>query len=622
MREDNKNLLLAIVLSVVVLIGWNYFYGVPQMQQQKQAQQTQPTAPAQPAQTPIPGAAPKEGGPAAPVPGTVPTLPGTPVVETREAALQRSPRLAIDTPSLAGSINLRGGRIDDVLLKNYHDTVDPKSPRIVLFSPSGSPHPHYAEFGWVASGPGGAAPGPETLWTADAQTLTPARPVTLTFDNGQGLIFRREISVDDKYLFTVRDAVENAGSAPATLHPYGLVSRHGKPVTQGYYVLHEGLVGVLGEQGLQEYTYDHVEKEPAIPGQPTKGKVWNGVSGGFVGITDKYWAAAVAPDQTQPYTGSFTMRQDGPTKVYQSNVLGDARTLAPGGKAQSDSRLFAGAKEVATVDTYERTAGIKRFDLLIDWGWFYFITKPLFKVLDYFFRLFGNFGVAILIVTVMLKVVFFPLANRSYASMAKMKAVQPEMVAIRERYADDKVKQQQALMELYKKEKINPIAGCWPILIQIPVFFALYKVLFVTIEMRHAPFFGWIRDLAAPDPTTVFNLFGLLPFDPTVVPVIGPFLHLGVWPILMGITMWLQMKMNPAPADPVQQQVFAWMPLIFTFMLASFPAGLVIYWAWNNLLSVTQQYAIMRKNGVKVELWDNLRGTFAKKTTAKAPAKG
>ena len=343
-----------------------------------------------------------------------------------------------------------------MLLKNYHDTVDPKSPRIVLFSPSGSPNPHYAEFGWVASGPGGATPGPETLWTADAQTLTPATPVTLTFDNGQGLIFRREISVDDKYLFTVRDAVENTGSAPATLHPYGLVSRHGKPVTQGYYVLHEGLVGVLGEQGLQEYTYDNVEKEPAIPGQPTKGKVWNGVSGGFVGITDKYWAAAVAPDQTQPYTGSFTMRQDGPTKVYQSNVLGDARTLAPGAKAQSDSRLFAGAKEVATVDTYERTAGIKRFDLLIDWGWFYFITKPLFKVLDYFFRLFGNFGVAILIVTVMLKVVFFPLANRSYASMAKMKAVQPEMVAIRERYADDKVKQQQALMELYKKEKINP----------------------------------------------------------------------------------------------------------------------------------------------------------------------
>jgi YidC/Oxa1 family membrane protein insertase len=388
-------------------------------------------------------------------------------------------------------------------------------------------------------------------------------------------------------------------------------------------VLHEGLVGVLGEQGLQEYTYDNVTKEAPIAGQATRGKVWPSVAGGFVGITDKYWAAAVAPaDQAQPYTGSFTMRQDGPAKVYQSNMLGEAKTLAPGAKIQADTRLFAGAKEVAIVDAYEKNAGIKRFDLLIDWGWFYFITKPLFKLLDFFFRLFGNFGVAIILVTVVIKIVFFPLANKSYASMAKMKAVQPEMMAIRERYAEDKMKQQQALMELYKKEKINPVAGCWPVLIQIPVFFALYKVLFVTIEMRHAPFFGWIRDLAAPDPTTIFNLFGLLSFDPTVVPVLGQFLHLGVWPIIMGITMWLQMKMNPAPADPIQQQVFAWMPLIFTFMLASFPAGLVIYWAWNNLLSVGQQYAIMRKNGVKVELWDNLRGSFAKKTTAKAPAKG
>jgi YidC/Oxa1 family membrane protein insertase len=274
-------------------------------------------------------------------------------------------------------------------------------------------------------------------------------------------------------------------------------------------------------------------------------------------------------------------------------------------------RLFAGAKEVATVDAYESDLGIKRFDLLIDWGWFYFITKPLFKVMDFIYHLLGNFGVAILIVTVLLKALFFPLANKSYVSMAKMKAVQPEMVGIRERFADDKVKQQQALMELYKKERINPVAGCWPMMIQIPVFFALYKVLFVTIEMRHAPFFGWIRDLAAPDPTNVFNLFGIVPFTPP------EFLHLGVWPIIMGITMFLQMKMNPEPPDPIQKQMFAWMPLIFTFMLASFPAGLVIYWAWNNLLSVTQQYFIMRRNGVKVELWDNLRGMVPKKAAAK-----
>lgn len=617
MREDSKNLLLAIALSVVVLIGWNYFYGVPQMQQQqRQSQQAAPGAPGQ--QAAVPSPAPKEGSPSAPVPGTVPAPAAAPTVETREAALQRGPRIRIDSPSLAGSINLRGGRIDDVRLKNYHETVDPRSPQIVLLSPSGGPNPFYAEFGWVASEQGVPLPSSDTVWTADGQTLTPTTPVTLTWDNGQGLVFRREIRVDDKFMFTVRDLVENQGGAPVTLLPYGLVSRHGKPVTQGYYVLHEGLVGALGEQGLQEYTYDALDKEGPLPGQPTKGKTWANVVGGFLGITDKYWAAALAPDQTQPYTGSFTSRQDGPAKVYQANMLGEARTIAPGGKAQSDTRLFAGAKEVSTVDAYEKEAGIKRFDLLIDWGWFYFITKPLFKLLDFFFRLFGNFGVAILLVTVLLKAAFFPLASRSYASMAKMKAVQPEMVAIRERYGDDKMKQQQALMDLYKKEKINPVAGCWPVLIQIPVFFALYKVLFVTIEMRHAPFFGWIRDLAAPDPTNIFNLFGLIPFDPTVIPVFGQFLHLGIWPILMGITMWLQMKMNPAPADPVQQQVFAWMPLIFTFMLGSFPAGLVIYWAWNNLLSVTQQYFIMKKNGVKVELWDNLRTSFAKK----APAKG
>jgi YidC/Oxa1 family membrane protein insertase len=605
MRDDNKNLLLAIILSVVVLIGWNYFYGVPQMERQRQAA----TPPAQTSQTQAPSPS-QAGGPSAPIPGTLATPSTVPVVEPREVALQRSPRVRIDTPALAGSINLRGARIDDVALKNYRETVNPRSPNIVLFSPSGSQNPYYAEFGWVGAPPG-ATPTADTVWTADSNVLTPAKPLTLTFDNGQGLVFRREIAVDDKFMFTVRDAVENRGGAPVTLHPYGLVSRHGKPTTQGYYVLHEGLVGVLGEQGLQEYTYDSLDKEGALPGQATRGKTWSSVIGGFVGITDKYWAAAVAPaDQAQPYQGSFTARQDGAAKVYQANVLGEARTLAPGATAEATQRLFAGAKEVSVVDQYKDRLGIKRFDLLIDWGWFYFLTKPLFKVLDFFYKLFGNFGVSILLVTVLIKLVFFPLANKSYTSMAKMKAVQPEMIAIRDRYADDKVKQQQALMELYKKEKINPVAGCWPILIQIPVFFALYKVLFVTIEMRHAPFFGWIRDLAAPDPTSIFNLFGLLPF------AVPEFLLIGVWPIIMGITMWLQMKMNPEPPDPIQRQVFAWMPLIFTFMLGTFPAGLVIYWAWNNLLTILQQYAVMKKNGVKVELWDNLRGTFAKKVPA------
>jgi YidC/Oxa1 family membrane protein insertase len=617
MREDNKNLLVAIGLSMAVLLGWNVFYAGPQTerarQQAQQTAQTQPGA-AVPTGAPSPSQA---GGPAAPVPGTVPAPAAAPTLEPREAVIARTPRVAIDTPSIRGSISLRGGRIDDVALKNYRETVDPRSPNIVLLSPAGTQNPYYADFGWVGGQPG-SLPGPDTVWTADQQTLAPSRPVTLTYDNGQGLVFRRAVSVDERSMFTIKDTVENRGAAPVTVYPYGLVSRHGKPSTLGYYVLHEGLTGVLGDAGLQEYTYDAIDKEGVAPGQNTRGKVWDNVSGGFVGITDKYWAAAVVPDQAQPYQGSYTSRQDASGRVYQANMLGQARVLQPGSTTESTQRLFAGAKEVAVIDGYKEALNIKNFDLMIDWGWFYFITKPLFKVLDYFYRMFGNFGVSILIVTVLLKILFFPLANKSYASMAKMKAVQPEMVAIRERYGDDKVKQQQALMELYKKEKINPVAGCWPVLIQIPVFFALYKVLFVTIEMRHAPFFGWIRDLAAADPTSIFNLFGLLPYNPGAVPVLGPFLMLGVWPIVMGITMWVQMKMNPEPPDPVQKQIFAWMPIIFTFMLGSFPAGLVIYWAWNNTLSVAQQYFIMRKNGVKVELWDNLRATFAKK----APAKG
>ncbi|HEX2727296.1 MAG TPA: membrane protein insertase YidC [Beijerinckiaceae bacterium] len=631
MRDDNKNLLLAIVLSGIVLIGWNYFYGVPQFKQQTQQTTTQPAQPPLPGQTSpsqaggpaapapgtLPGGMPTPGG-VAPAPGAAPAAPGTAAVETRESALARSPRVTVDTPSIRGSISLRGGRIDDVALKNYRETVDPRSPNIVLFAPSGSPNPYYAEFGWVPATPGVPVPTADTVWTADAQAITADRPVTLTWDNGQGLVFRRQIALDPKFMFTVKDSVENRGGAPVTLHPYGLVSRHGKPTTLGYYVLHEGMIGVLGDQGLQEYTYDSLEKESPVPGQATRGKIWSSVTGGFVGVTDKYWAAAVVPEQAQPYQGSFTTRQEGQARIYQANMLGEARTLAPGASTESTQRLFAGAKEVNTVEAYKDDLNIKLFDRLIDWGWFWYFTKPLFQLLDFFFRLFGNFGVAILIVTVLIKIVFLPLANKSYVSMAKMKAVQPEMMAIRDRYGDDKIKQQQALMELYKKEKINPVAGCWPVLIQIPVFFALYKVLFVTIEMRHAPFFGWIRDLAAPDPTTIFNLFGLLPYDPTVVPVIGPFLHLGVWPLIMGVTMWLQMKMNPAPPDPVQAQMFAWMPVIFTFMLGTFPAGLVIYWAWNNFLSIVQQYVIMKRNGVKVELWDNLRGMFAKK----APAKG
>ena len=398
-------------------------------------------------------------------------------------------------------------------------------------------------------------------------------------------------------MFTITDEVENTGANPVTIHGYGLASRHGLPQVQGYYILHEGPIGVLDGK-LNDPAYKDIEK----PMERVNSQ------GGWLGITDKYWAATLVPDQNANFAGRFSAGTVGTVRTYQADFLRDATTVAPGAKTSVQNQLFAGAKEVAVVDGYERELGIKRFDLLIDWGWFYFITKPLFKAIDYFYRLLGNFGLAILLVTALIKLVFFPLANKSYASMAKMKVVQPQMQALREKYPDDKVKQQQELMDLYKREKINPLAGCLPIMIQIPVFFALYKVLFVTIEMRHAPFYGWIRDLSAPDPTNIFNLFGLIPFDPTVLPVLGQYLHLGVWPIIMGITMWVQMKMNPAPPDPTQKMIFAWMPFFFTFMLGSFAAGLVIYWAWNNTLSVLQQGVIMRKNGAKIELFDNLKG--------------
>jgi YidC/Oxa1 family membrane protein insertase len=607
--NDQKNTLLAIVLSALVLIAWQYFIGMPQMDKQRQeaqtkAQQTQsqsqpqqPGTPSQPGTPATPGATSTPGQPAA--------VPGQQL--SREGALTASgPRIGIDTPRMRGSIALKGGRIDDLALTQFRETINPASPPIVLLSPSQSPHPFYAEFGWVgAAGTDAKAPNADTVWRQQGSgNLGVGRPVTLVYDNGAGLEFRRTISVDDKYMFTVEDQVANKGAAPATLYPYALISRHGTPETLGYYILHEGMIGVL-EDKLQEFTYADVEKKKSI--------TFNKNANGWLGITDKYWATTLIPDPKVKVDARFMASTTGTQKTYQADYLGESQTVAPGATTATSVRVFAGAKEVAIVDGYEKQYDINKFELLIDWGWFYFITKPMFLAIHQIYLWLGNFGLAILAITVLIKIIFFPLANKSYASMAKMKAVQPEMMAIRERYADDKVKQQQALMELYKKEKINPLAGCLPILIQVPVFFALYKVLFVSIEMRHAPFYGWIRDLSAPDPTNLFNLFGLLPYDPTLLPVVGHFLHVGFWPIIMGITMWVQMKLNPAPPDPTQKMIFDWMPLIFTFMLASFSAGLVIYWAWNNLLSVIQQSVIMRKNGAKIELWDNVKELFGGK---------
>ena len=587
--EDNKNLLLAIALSVIVMVGWNYFYGAPKLDQSRQAaQQTQ--AP----QSTVPGAIPQPGVPGVPAaPGAGATVP-VGVVLTRDAALALSPRVKIETPSLTGSIALTGGRIDDLKLVKFHETVDKSSPNIILFAPANSKDAYFADFGWVgAAGQSAALPGPETRWTASADTLKPGAPVTLTWDNGQGLVFTRKIEIDDKYLFTVSDNVKNNGTTPVAVSGYGRISRHGTPTVLGFYILHEGLVGYVGDK-LEELKFDDIKK--------AKSKTYPKSDGGWLGLTEKNWASALLPNQQKPFSAAFGATGNEP--VYEAAAISEAQTVQPGASAEASMRLFAGAKEVNAINDYGNTLGIKNFDLMIDWGWFYFITKPLFFLMDWVFKLVGNFGVTILIVTVIIKALFFPLANKSYASMAKMKAVQPEMLAIRERFADDKMKQQQAMMDLYKKEKINPMAGCLPVLIQIPVFFALYKVLFVTIEMRHAPFFGWIKDLSAQDPTNLFNLFGLIPVQ------MPEFLHLGIWPIIMGITMWVQMKMNPEPTDPIQKTMFAWMPLIFTFMLGSFPAGLVIYWAWNNLLSVTQQYVIMKKMGTKIELWDNLKGVF------------
>ncbi|MBV9244982.1 MAG: membrane protein insertase YidC [Methylobacteriaceae bacterium] len=607
MKQENQNLFLAIGLSILVIVGWNYFYGVPQVQKaREQATQSQgPSAPSP--QTSAPATSAPSGQAGLTVPGAPTVAPE--VAKTRQEALAATPRVIIDTPKLKGSINLKGARIDDVELKAYRETTDPNSPNIVVFSPSGSPEPYYAEAGFIQSAaPGLAVPPQDALWSADGDKLTAEKPLTLSFDNGAGLLFKRTISVDDQYMFTIADSVENKGSTPASLSPFALIARHYRPKTSGYAVFYEGLLGVIGDSRLQEVTYDGIEKEPRAT------KSFSGV-GGFIGMTDKYWAAAVVPDQQITYKGTFRAfigNQATPSKEYQTDVLADPLTIAPGATASVTTRVFAGAKVTATIDKYEASLGIKNFDLLIDWGWFYFITKPLFHLIDFLYRIVGNFGLAILITTFLIKLAFFPLANRSYQSMAKMKALQPQIEAVRQRFADDKQKQQQAMMELYKKEKINPVAGCLPMLIQIPVFFALYKVIFVTIEMRQAPFFGWIRDLSAPDPTTVFNLFGLIPFAPP------PFLQIGSWPLVMGLTMYLQMKMNPAPTDPVQKTMFAWMPVIFTFMLGTFPAGLVIYWTFNNILSMTQQYFIMKKAGVKVELWDNLIGVFRKKKVSAA----
>lgn len=586
---DNKNLLLAIVLSIVILLGFQFYFDAvsPPPEQQQAQQDQQPQAP----QT-TPGAEPE-----APAAGEAPAVPqagdgATPVPDelagraagqsrSRQAVLQSTSRVRIDTDDLHGSISLQGATIDDLTLANYHRTPDPSSAEIVLLHPRGTEKAYYAHFGWSAAA-GVAVPTKDTEWRADGDVLAPGNPVTFTWDNGQGLVFKKRIALDEHYMFDVTQSVVNNTGQPVTLYPYGMVVRRTTPEVLGFYILHEGLVGVFEDQ-LVEVDYEDVREAKAQKRATT---------GGWMGITDKYWLTSLVPDRDAAVNSRFLYRNDQGTDVYQVDYVGPGVTVAAGAEGSTSNRLFAGAKEVRVLDGYEQSLNIALFDRAIDFGWFYFLTKPIFIALLYLHDWVGNMGVAIILLTLAIKIAFFPLANKSYVAMSKMKKLQPEITQLRERYGDDKMKLNQEMMALYKREKTNPASGCLPILIQIPVFFALYKVLFVTIEMRHAPFFGWIQDLSAPDPTNLFTLFGVIPW-PT-----PDFMQIGIWPLVMGASMYLQQRLNPQPPDPVQAKIFLFLPIFFTFLLAQFPAGLVIYWTTNNLLSIAQQWVIMRRMGL------------------------
>ncbi len=569
---DQNRLFIAIALSIAILLGFQLL--LPPQPTSVTAVQTTKSTPS--------AATPRSNNDIA-TPGTQPMT----VPPPREA-----PRLRIAAPRIQGSINLLGARLDDLVLRDYRVEVTPGSPLVRLLEPRSDPQPYYAQFGWTAETPGLRVPDPDALWTASATELTTTSPVTLFWDNGAGVVFEIALAVDDNYLFTAEQRVRNTTGAPVAAYPWSRIRRDYKPQTAGYFILHEGLLGVLGGR-LQEQTYDTAKSDSDKRKGPS---LEMATTGGWAGITDKYWLTALIPDQAVPVTASFRHILENNSDRFQVDFVSkDAVTAAAGATVGAKTRLFAGAKEVLLLDRYERQLSLPNFDKAVDFGWFYFLTKPIFYALDWLYKLTGNFGVAILIFTVFAKLLFFPLANKSYRAMSKMKLLGPKMQEIRERNKEDPQKMQQEVMGLYKAEKVNPVSGCLPMIVQIPVFFSLYKVIFVTIEMRHAPFFGWIRDLSAVDPTNVFNLFGLLPFDPAQI---TPLLHLGVWPLIMGVTMYLQQKLNPPPPDPVQAKIFQFMPIVFTFMLASFPAGLVIYWSWNNLLTIAQQWTIMRQTRI------------------------
>ena len=610
MDDQNKNLILATALSFLVILAWFFFFPPPE-----------PVAPPQPATvagTDAPAALPPAAADA--------TTGATPAAQ----AAPEAARIPIDTPRVKGSITLLGGRIDDLKLKDYRVTLDPDSDLVRLLTPVGQTGSYYALYGWAPGGDLGFedVPGPNTEWTvADGTTLALDAPVTLRWDNGKGLIFSRTLSIDENYMFTVTQAVENTGTTDVSLAPYGIVARHGKPPDlQNFFVLHEGVVGRV-DGTLTEIKYSAMTELPVIDREGAQAEIVDAAIDGWIGFTDKYWMTTLIPEQGKPFTA--VTKYVAATDVFQVETRQPVITVAAGKTAASSSRLFAGAKEWETIRDYQNEGGIAGFVDSIDWGWFYFLTKPIFWVLHELNALIGNMGLAIIALTFVLKIIVLPLAYKSYVSMARMKELQPELEALKERAGDDRQKLQKEMMQLYKDKKVNPAAGCLPILIQIPIFFALYKVIFVTIELRHAPFFGWLRDLSAPDPSSLFNLFGLLPWAAPAQGSVLALIFIGVLPILLGITMWLQQKLNPAPTDPTQAMIFAWMPWVFMFMLGGFASGLVVYWIANNTITFVQQYLIMLSHGHKPDIFGNIKsgmnrkkGTTAPETdTNKAPVK-
>ncbi len=582
-QQNLKNLILAIGLSIAIVLAFQFFFLPPQTP----APETQQT-------TSAPATGGTEGQTSAPlIDGSK-----TASARTREEVLTDSPRLPIDTQRLRGSIALRGAKLDDLILKDYHTELSSKSPGVELLAPRGSEYPYFAAMRWAATD-GTPVPASDTLWQTEATTLGEERPVVLFWENGQGQRFEIEIAVDKDYMFTLKQRVINSSDKPVSVKAYGLVNRVGIPPTlDTAFIVHEGLVGVFNDT-YEEVDYSTVEEAPPASANNATRTMTERSEGGWIGFFDKYWTVLLIPEQDASVDAHFSYSPVNGGDTYQTSMTYSPYDVAAGATHEDLFRLFAGAREPELIDHYNDTLHIDKFYLAVDYGWIFFLARPIYLALNWFHGLVGNFGVAILLLVVCVRILLFPLANKAYKSMAKMRKLQPRMLELRERYKDDKPRFQKEMMGLYKKEGANPVAGCLPMLVQIPIFIALYNVLYGTILMRHAPFFGWIQDLSAPDPTTWMNLFGLLPYT---VPNLGilNFFSLGVWPLLMGFTMWAQYRLNPQPTDPMQAKIFAWMPVVFTFMLGQFAAGLVIYWAWNNLLSMTQQVIIMRRQGIPI----------------------